>query len=55
MSGQIEKRLRDLGVELPQQPSPPVASPPVASYVAFARSGNLVFVTVEVDITFEVR
>ena len=36
MSGKIEARLKELGIELPQ------ASAPVANYVPFTRSGNLV-------------
>jgi enamine deaminase RidA (YjgF/YER057c/UK114 family) len=39
MSGKIEARLKDLGIELPQ----PAA--PVANYVPFTISGNLVFVS----------
>jgi enamine deaminase RidA (YjgF/YER057c/UK114 family) len=39
MSGKIEARLGELGIELPQ----PAA--PVANYVPFATSGNLVFVS----------
>src|SRR6476661_3314172 len=36
MSGRIEARLKELGIELPQPASP------VANYVPFATSGNLV-------------
>jgi len=39
MSGKIEARLKELGIELPQ----PAA--PVANYVPFTISGNLVFVS----------
>src|SRR2546421_9380070 len=39
MSGTIEARLKELGIELPQ----PAA--PVANYVPFTISGNLVFVS----------
>ncbi|MBV9014969.1 MAG: RidA family protein [Alphaproteobacteria bacterium] len=38
MSGKIDARLRELGIELPQ----PAA--PVANYVPFTVSGNLVFI-----------
>ena len=38
MSGTIEARLRELGIELPEPASP------VANYVPFAVSGNLVFI-----------
>jgi enamine deaminase RidA (YjgF/YER057c/UK114 family) len=38
MSGRIEARLTELGIELPQ----PAA--PVANYVPFARSGNLLLI-----------
>jgi enamine deaminase RidA (YjgF/YER057c/UK114 family) len=38
MSGRIDARLRELGIELPQ----PAA--PVANYVPFTVSGNLVFI-----------
>ena len=39
MSGKIEARLKELGIELPQ----PAA--PVANYVPFTVSGNLVFIS----------
>src|ERR1700676_5792713 len=39
MSGKIEARLNELGIELPQ----PAA--PVANYVPFTVSGNLVFIS----------
>jgi enamine deaminase RidA (YjgF/YER057c/UK114 family) len=38
MSGKIEARLAELGIELPQPASP------LANYVGFALSGNLVFI-----------
>jgi enamine deaminase RidA (YjgF/YER057c/UK114 family) len=38
MSGRIERRLAELGIELPQ------ASAPAANYVPFTTSGNLVFI-----------
>ena len=37
--GQIDKRLAELGITLP------VAAKPVANYVPWARSGNLVFIS----------
>jgi|SRR5579885_221418 len=43
MSGRIEKRLQELGIELPQ----PAA--PVANYVPFAVSGNLIFVAGQIS------
>ena len=39
MSGKIEARLKELGIELPQ----PAA--PVANYVPYTVSGNLVFIS----------
>ena len=42
MSGRIEARLKELGIELPQ----PAA--PVANYVPFTTSGNLVFISGQV-------
>lgn len=39
MSGKIEARLKELGIELPQPATP------VANYVPFTTSGNLVFVS----------
>jgi enamine deaminase RidA (YjgF/YER057c/UK114 family) len=44
MSGKIEARLKELGVELPQ------ASAPVANYVPFTRSGKLVIVSGQVSV-----
>jgi enamine deaminase RidA (YjgF/YER057c/UK114 family) len=39
MAGEIEQRLHNLGIELPQP------SAPGANYVPYVRTGNLVFVT----------
>lgn len=39
MSGNIETRLKQLGIELPK------ASAPVANYVPFSISGNIVFIS----------
>lgn len=39
MSGQIDGRLKELGIELPE------AAAPVANYVPYTISGNLVFVS----------
>jgi enamine deaminase RidA (YjgF/YER057c/UK114 family) len=39
MSGQIEARLKELGIELPE------ASAPVANYVPFTVCGNIVFIS----------
>jgi enamine deaminase RidA (YjgF/YER057c/UK114 family) len=44
MSGKIESRLRELGIELPQ------ASAPVANYVPYTTSGNLVIVSGQVSV-----
>jgi enamine deaminase RidA (YjgF/YER057c/UK114 family) len=44
MSGKIEAKLKELGIELPQ------ASTPVANYVPFTRSGNLVVVSGQVSV-----
>jgi enamine deaminase RidA (YjgF/YER057c/UK114 family) len=44
MSGKIETRLKELGVELPQ------ASTPVANYVPFTVSGSLVIVSGQVSV-----
>jgi len=44
MSGRIEARLKELGVELPQ------ASAPVANYVPFTRSRGLVVVSGQVSV-----
>jgi enamine deaminase RidA (YjgF/YER057c/UK114 family) len=42
MAGKIDARLKELGIELPTPPAP------VASYVPFVVSGNLVFVSGQV-------
>jgi enamine deaminase RidA (YjgF/YER057c/UK114 family) len=42
MTGKIESRLKDLGITLPTPPAP------VASYVPYVISGNLVFVSGQV-------
>jgi enamine deaminase RidA (YjgF/YER057c/UK114 family) len=39
MSGRIEQRLRELGIELPEAPQP------IANYVPWTAAGNLVFVS----------
>ena len=39
MAGNVERRMRELGLELPEP------SQPGANYVPFVRSGNLVFLT----------
>jgi enamine deaminase RidA (YjgF/YER057c/UK114 family) len=39
MAGQIDKRLQELGIDLPQ------AAAPVANYVAYVVSGNMVYVS----------
>jgi enamine deaminase RidA (YjgF/YER057c/UK114 family) len=44
MPGAIETRLSDLDITLPQAPAP------VASYVPFVRTGNLVFVAGQIPI-----
>jgi enamine deaminase RidA (YjgF/YER057c/UK114 family) len=44
MPSQAEQRLLDVGLKLP------VPNPPVASYVPFTRSGNLVFVSGQVPL-----
>ena len=43
MSGKIEARLKELGIELPQ----PTA--PLANYVPFTVSGNLVFIAGQIS------
>ncbi len=42
--GTIEARLRELGIELP------AAAKPVANYVPFVRSGNLIFVAGQIPV-----
>lgn len=44
MAGKIEKRLQELGIELPAAPAP------VASYVPFVVAGNLVFISGQVPL-----
>jgi enamine deaminase RidA (YjgF/YER057c/UK114 family) len=44
MTGKIESRLKDLGIALPTPPAP------VASYVPYVVSGNLVFISGQVTI-----
>ncbi len=44
MTGAIETRLNDLGITLPAAPSP------VANYVPFVRTGNLVFLAGQIPI-----
>jgi enamine deaminase RidA (YjgF/YER057c/UK114 family) len=44
MSGRIDERLRELGVELP------VPAAPVANYVPYAVTGNLVFIAGQVSV-----
>jgi len=45
MTGKVESRLKDLGIQLPTPPAP------VASYVPYVMSGNLVFVSGQVTAT----
>jgi len=42
MTGKVESRLKDLGIQLPTPPAP------VASYVPYVISGNLVFISGQV-------
>jgi enamine deaminase RidA (YjgF/YER057c/UK114 family) len=49
MAGEIEERLKQLGIELPPAPNP------AANYVPTAVSGNLVFVSGQVPMTPEGR
>lgn len=44
MTGKVESRLKDLGIQLPTPPAP------VASYVPYVVSGNLVFVSGQVTV-----
>ena len=44
MSGKIEARLKELGIELPQ------ATAPIANYVPFTVSGNIVVVSGQVSV-----
>jgi enamine deaminase RidA (YjgF/YER057c/UK114 family) len=45
MTGKVESRLKDLGIQLPTPPAP------VASYVPYVTSGNLVFISGQVTVT----
>jgi enamine deaminase RidA (YjgF/YER057c/UK114 family) len=45
MTGKVESRLKDLGIQLPTPPAP------VASYVPYVVSGNLVFISGQVTVT----
>jgi enamine deaminase RidA (YjgF/YER057c/UK114 family) len=47
MTGRIEAHLRDLGITLPAPPAP------VASYVPFVTTGNLVFISGQVTASAE--
>lgn len=44
MAGKIDARLKELGIELPTPPAP------VASYVPYVRTGNLVFTSGQVTL-----
>jgi enamine deaminase RidA (YjgF/YER057c/UK114 family) len=44
MSGGIEERLKRIGIDLPTPPAP------VASYVPFVRTGNLIFISGQVTL-----
>jgi len=44
MTGRIDAKLKALGIDLPSPPAP------VASYVPYVRTGNLVFVSGQVTI-----
>ena len=44
MTGKVESRLKDLGIQLPTPPAP------VASYVPYVVSGNLVFISGQVTV-----
>lgn len=44
MAGKIDAKLKELGIELPSPPAP------VASYVPYVRTGNLVFVSGQVTL-----
>ena len=44
MAGEVEARLAELGIEVPE------AAAPVANYVGFVRTGNLVFVSGQVPV-----
>lgn len=44
MSGRIERRLQELGIELPQ------AAAPLAAYVPFTQSGNTLYVSGQITV-----
>lgn len=44
MAGQVDARLKDLGIDVPD------AAAPVANYVAYVKTGNLVFVSGQVPV-----
>lgn len=44
MAGQVEARLKELGIDVPD------AAAPVANYVAYVKTGNLVFVSGQVPV-----
>lgn len=44
MAGQLDSRLKELGIAIPE------AAAPVANYVGFVRTGNLVFVSGQVPL-----
>lgn len=43
MSGKVDRRLEEIGIELPEAPAP------AANYVPFVKSGNLVFVSGQIS------
>ncbi|MGB3147860.1 MAG: RidA family protein [Paracoccaceae bacterium] len=43
MSGKVDRRLKEIGIELPEAPAP------AANYVPFVKSGNLVFVSGQIS------
>ena len=48
MTGQISTRLAELGIELPQAPAP------VAAYVPYVQTGNLVFISGQISSRYSV-
>jgi len=44
MAGRVDAKLKELGIELPSPPAP------VASYVPYVRTGNLVFISGQVTL-----
>ncbi|MEE9245943.1 MAG: RidA family protein, partial [Gemmatimonadota bacterium] len=44
MAGEVDARLAELGIEVPE------AAAPVANYVGYVQSGNLVFVSGQVPL-----